>query len=203
MTAALTACALAAMLPWWLARGFVGERAAALAGAGGRPGGAGGRPGRAGGRPGRAAAEPTPEPEVEAGVIVALLAAVLGAGAPIPRALDAVGRAIGGVTGAGLARVGAELLLGAGWERAWVHCPDRLGLLRAALGPAWKQGAPPGDALRRAEDDLRRARQAAGRRAAARLAVHLILPLGCCFLPAFVLIGLVPVLVSLGVDLLS
>jgi hypothetical protein len=33
--------------------------------------------------------------------------------------------------------------------------------------------------------------------------VRLVLPLGACFLPAFVLVGLVPVLLALGVDLLS
>jgi pilus assembly protein TadC len=34
------------------------------------------------------------------------------------------------------------------------------------------------------------------------LGVRLVLPLGLCFLPAFVLVGLVPVLASLGRGLL-
>jgi pilus assembly protein CpaF len=41
------------------------------------------------------------------------------------------------------------------------------------------------------------------RDAAGRLAVRLVLPLGACFLPAFVLVGLAPVLIALGIDLLS
>jgi len=52
-------------------------------------------------------------------------------------------------------------------------------------------------------EELLHARRSAARTAAARLGVRLVLPLGACFLPAFVLIGLVPVLLALGIDLLS
>jgi pilus assembly protein TadC len=64
-------------------------------------------------------------------------------------------------------------------------------------------GAAPSDALRTAREELLHARSAAARAAAGRLAVRLVLPLGACFLPAFVLVGLAPVLIALGIDLLS
>ncbi|MBL0887932.1 type II secretion protein F [Myceligenerans sp. I2] len=136
-------------------------------------------------------------------VLLELLAAALAAGSGVPRALDAVGRASGGTDGAALRGAGDALVLGAGWEQAWAGTPDRLAAVRGALRGAWIDGAAPGEALRAAGQEVRRARSAAARTAAARLAVRLVLPLGCCYLPAFVLVGLVPVLFSLGIGLLG
>jgi len=45
--------------------------------------------------------------------------------------------------------------------------------------------------------------RSAAREAAGRLGVRLVLPLGLCFLPAFILIGLVPVILSLAAGLLG
>jgi pilus assembly protein TadC len=135
---------------------------------------------------------------IEIGVLLELLAAAVRAGTSVPRALEAVGHAVEGPDGAALHRAGAALVLGAGWAEAWASAPPRLAAVRTALRPAWEQGAAPGEALRAAGEQLRSEQQAAARQAAARLAVHLVLPLGVCFLPAFLLIGLLPVLLSLG-----
>ncbi|MFF2620688.1 type II secretion system F family protein [Oerskovia jenensis] len=167
--------------PWWAARAGVRARLVALT--------------RAVRVVGRA---PGPAGQVEIGVLLELLGAAVRAGTSVPRALEAVGQAIGGPDGAALARVGAAVVLGAGWAEAWSGAPARLAVVRSALGLAWEQGAAPGEALRAAGEQLRSDQQAAARQAAARLAVHLVLPLGVCFLPAFVLIGLLPVLLSLG-----
>jgi pilus assembly protein TadC len=139
-----------------------------------------------------------PDRAVELGVLLELLAAAIRAGTSVPRALEAVGHAIDGPDGAGLHRAGASLVLGAGWAEAWTDAPPRLAPIRDALRPAWEQGAAPGESLRVAGEHLRSEQQALARHAAARLAVHLVLPLGVCFLPAFLLIGLLPVLLSLG-----
>lgn len=79
---------------------------------------------------------------------------------------------------------------GRGRRRGWTWCARH-----------WPRPGGRGqrrESLRVAGEQLRRDQQAAARQAAARLAVHLVLPLGVCFLPAFVLIGLLPVLLSLG-----
>lgn len=131
-------------------------------------------------------------------VVLDLLGAALGSGAGVPRALEAVGRSVGGADGAGLARASAALLLGAGWSQAWDRVPGRLWPVAEALRPAWVHGAPPGDALRVAGEQLVHEGRARSRTAAARLGVQLVLPLGLCLLPAFVLLGLVPVIVALG-----
>ncbi|WP_240666245.1 type II secretion system F family protein [Oerskovia turbata] len=172
---------LVASSAWWVARAGVGARLDELT------------------RGGRAAGSRTgPVGPVEIGVLLELLGAAVRAGTSVPRALEAVGQAVGGPDGAALARAGAAVVLGAGWAEAWAGAPARLAVVQSALGLAWEQGAAPGEALRAAGEQLRSDQQAAARQAAARLAVHLVLPLGVCFLPAFVLIGLLPVLLSLG-----
>ena len=50
---------------------------------------------------------------------------------------------------------------------------------------------------------LRSGRQARDQEAAERLAVRLVVPLGLCHLPAFIALGIVPVVASLGLDLLG
>ena len=100
--------------------------------------------------------------------------------------------------GRALGAAGAALRLGASWEEAWRHCPARLGEVRDALGLVWRSGAGPASVLRAASDQVRRDRRRAVREAAARLGARLVIPLGLCHLPAFVLLGLVPVLISLG-----
>ncbi|QAY64930.1 secretion system protein [Xylanimonas allomyrinae] len=140
---------------------------------------------------------------IEVTVVLELLGAALGAGAGVPRALQATGDAVGGIDGVALRAVAASLRLGAPWTEAWGGVPPRLEVVGHALRPAWEEGAAPGAALRAASDELRRSRRDAARLAAGRLAVRLVLPLGACFLPAFVLVGLVPVLLALGVGLLG
>lgn len=137
-------------------------------------------------------------PTVEVAVVLDLLGAALGSGVGIPRALDAVGLAMQGEDGQSLQQVGAALLLGADWATAWQRAPARLGAVADALRPAWVHGAAPRDTLRVAGAQAIQSARSRARSAAARLGVHLVLPLGLCLLPAFVLIGLVPVLVALG-----
>lgn len=72
------------------------------------------------------------------------------------------------------------------------------GVVHACLGAAWSGGAAPGPALRATGDRLARESAARAREAAERLGVRLVVPLGACLLPAFVLVGLVPVVVVLA-----
>ncbi len=200
----VTAWVLAATTPWWTARAAVARRAGAVArqdGAAGSPDGTGDAGTRRARRGGRERAEDAGP--LETGVLLELLAAAVRSGAAVPRALDVVGSCVGGREGAALRAAGAALLLGASWDAAWATAPPRLAVVQRALRPAWLHGAAPAPALRAAAQASRQDRTAAAKAAAARLAVHLVLPLGACFLPAFVLVGLVPVLVSLGSGLLG
>ena len=163
-------------------------------------------------------------PRPELGIVLELLAVAIGAGSALPRALRVTGAAVGGPDGQRLARAGAALELGASWAEAWQVPPDvvaarprrrgrgarraaastarMVGLVRDSLRAAWVDGAAPGPLLRAAEDRLAHDAAAAAQEAAERLGVRLVVPLGTCLLPAFVLMGLVPVVVALGGGLL-
>ena len=64
-------------------------------------------------------------------------------------------------------------------------------------------GAAFAGSLQRVADDLRGDALAATDAAARRAGVLIVLPLGLCFLPAFVLAGLVPVIVAVLGGVLS
>ncbi|MDR7382959.1 type II secretion system F family protein [Promicromonospora iranensis] len=150
-----------------------------------------------------AAARGADQAGVDVQVVLALVAAALRSGAGVPRALEATGVAVGGSDGLELTRAAHALVLGADWERAWTGVRGELAPMVRALRGAWLDGAAPGEALGAAGEEVRHERRATARTAAARLGVRLVLPLGTCYLPAFVLVGLVPVLLALGIDLLA
>ncbi|WP_229071837.1 type II secretion system F family protein [Actinoplanes sp. DH11] len=133
-----------------------------------------------------------------------LLAAALRAGAPVDRAAAAVADALGGPLGARLERVARSLRLGAGPTEAWGHLGDIPGterLVAAAIRSSASGGALAG-AFERLAGDLRSDRAVAAEAAAQRAGVLIVLPLGLCFLPAFLLAGLVPILLAVLGDVL-
>jgi pilus assembly protein TadC len=133
-----------------------------------------------------------------------LLAAALRAGAPVDRAVDAVADALGGPLAELLRRTARSLRLGAAPVEAWAHLSSVRGadrLIAAAVRSTSSGGALAG-ALARLADDLRADRSVAAEAAARRAGVLIVLPLGLCFLPAFVLAGLVPVVVAVLGDVL-
>ncbi len=86
--------------------------------------------------------------------------------------------------------------------------PDSdLRALPAAVARAFelaeRTGASAAELMRRAAADERAARRAAVAVAANRLGVRLVVPLGLAVLPAFVLLGVVPVVIGLAQQLLS
>lgn len=129
-------------------------------------------------------------------VVLDLVAAACESGASVPRTLGGVGAAVGGRRGAGLAEAGSRLVGGAPWAMAWAALPPGLSPVAEALRPAWEDGASPVAAVRAAARARRRAHHARALAAAERLGVQLLLPLALCHLPAFVVLGIVPVLVS-------
>jgi pilus assembly protein TadC len=133
-----------------------------------------------------------------------LLAAALRAGPPVDRAADAVADALGGPLGERLGRTARSLRLGAGPAEAWAHLSDVAGAERvvAAAIRSSTSGGALAAALFRLADDLRADRSVAAEAAARRAGVLIVLPLGLCFLPAFVLAGLVPVVVAVLGDVL-
>jgi Flp pilus assembly protein TadB len=158
------------------------------------------------------ARQPSPQARAEARLIAAdlpcaadLLAAAMRAGAPPDIAARCVGTAMGGPLGERLARVDRALRLGASAVEAWSYLGDGPGAARLVRAAARSQhsGAAFAGALTRVADDMRADHIIAADAAARRAGVLIVLPLGLCFLPAFVLAGLVPVVTAVLGDVLS
>ncbi|MFF9915055.1 type II secretion system F family protein [Streptomyces sp. NPDC013457] len=133
-----------------------------------------------------------------------LLAACASAGAGPGEAAEAVGRSLGGPVGDQLARTAAELRLGGEPADVWRRfgaIPGAEGLARC-LERAGSSGAPAAEAVTRHAADLRadRARKASAR--AQRAQVLITAPVGLCFLPAFLAVGVAPVVIGLATGLL-
>ena len=133
-----------------------------------------------------------------------LLAAALRAGLPTDRAVREVADALGGPVGARLGRVAGSLSLGLTPVPAWqpLHDLPAGTRLAAAVARSADSGAALANAFARVADDLRSARLTEAETAAQRAGVLLVLPLGLCFLPAFVVAGIVPVIVAVLGDVL-
>ena len=134
-----------------------------------------------------------------------LLAACLAAGAPIETATAAVARAVGGPLGRDLDSVLRAVHLGSAPVQAWTSAAldAELAPLAVALARASRGGAPPTEVLRGAAEELRDRRRTEASTAAQRVGVHAVAPLALCFLPAFVLLGVVPLVLALTQQLLG
>jgi Flp pilus assembly protein TadB len=134
--------------------------------------------------------------EADLATAAVLLAAALHAGAPVRAATAAVGAAVGDRTGAALERVAAEGALGApadaAWRRFGVSTPAAA-RFASMMAAAESGGAPPVAALRALAADARASAAAWEAEQAHRAGIRAVAPMGLCFLPAFVLVGVVPV----------
>ncbi|MBO0652579.1 type II secretion system F family protein [Streptomyces triculaminicus] len=129
-----------------------------------------------------------------------LLAACLAAGAGPREAAEAVGGSLGGPVGERLAQAAAEVRLGGEPGVAW----GRLGSLPGAGGTArcleraQATGVPAVEPMSRLAAQLRAAQARAAGIRARRAGVLATAPLGLCFLPAFLTVGVVPVVIGLA-----
>ncbi|MFI7357359.1 type II secretion system F family protein [Streptomyces avidinii] len=134
-----------------------------------------------------------------------LLAACLAAGAGPVEAAEVVGESLGGPVGERLAAAGAELRLGGEPGSGWGRLAEIPGAraLAECLERAARTGAPAAEPVSRLASGLRedRARSAGAR--AQRAAVLVTAPVGLCFLPAFLAIGVAPVVIGMASGLLS
>ncbi|MDX6742560.1 type II secretion system F family protein [Actinocorallia sp. A-T 12471] len=133
-------------------------------------------------------------------VAVELLAACLGAGVAWADAVEAVGEALGGPVGEEFEAVAARVRLGADPADAWAaRASDPvLAPLARAAARAGRGGAPLAPVLTRLSRDQRSAAAAAAEERARAAGVKAVAPLGLCFLPAFVLLGIVPAIAGIA-----
>lgn len=127
-------------------------------------------------------------------VLVQLLASALAAGSAPGEALVTVVDALPGPGADELAPLVARLRLGADPADAWhaLAAVPSLAPLGRTLARAHATGAPVATAVERLADELARSARAEAEEQARRVGVKAAVPLGLCLLPAFLLIGIVP-----------
>ena len=137
--------------------------------------------------------------DIDVALCIDLLSAAMGCGALPAAALRNVAPGVRGAAGDALAEAATSLSLGADpgvvWERVATAVPPLRGAARACARAA-SSGAAVGEELFRLAMAARAAAQVERRRRLQRAGVWLVLPLGLCFLPAFVLVAVVPVVLA-------
>ncbi|MFD8808901.1 type II secretion system F family protein [Streptomyces sp. NPDC059597] len=129
-----------------------------------------------------------------------LLAACVVAGAEPVVAAQAVGDALRGPVGDALARGAAEVRLGGEPAGAWrrLTALPGAGPLARLLERASESGLPAAAPAARIASDARAESARAATTRARRAAVLISAPVGLCFLPAFIAIGVLPVVIGLA-----
>jgi len=141
-----------------------------------------------------------PDPGIaDVPLLLELLGAALDAGLSIPWALRLVAGVATAPMRAGLSHVVAGLEMGASWEHSWAGVGDaaEMAALQSALGFAALTGTPAAPLLYAEARQRRRQSQRDAERRASALGVKLVVPLGLCSLPAFICLGVVPVVVAM------
>lgn len=163
---------------------------------------------------------PAPESGIsDPSLILDLVGALLTAGSSVEGALATFAGSCEPALARSVMQVHAARMLGATWDAAWVAgSVDRSsvrgprGVIPPAAGTAFEElqeglrfatstGAPSAALLHAHAAQLRRRHNRDVDRRAAALGVQLVLPLGLCSLPAFICLGVVPVVLGLLPDL--
>jgi pilus assembly protein TadC len=111
-----------------------------------------------------------------------------------------VGAAVPGPLGAHLTAVSALYRLGAEPRRAWGEVPPELSALGRVVVRAGESGSAAVPALRALAADSRAAARSATDADVRRAGVWVLAPLGLCFLPAFLCLGVVPLVLGIAAD---
>jgi Flp pilus assembly protein TadB len=131
--------------------------------------------------------------------VVHLLGAALRSGAAPAEAVRLVATALPGPAADRLRPASEQLALGADPERVWetLGADESLAPLGRTLARAHRTGAPVVAAVERLADELAREARAGVEDRARSVGVRAALPLGLCLLPAFLLLGIVPLVAGL------
>lgn len=156
---------------------------------------------RKGGVEGEEKGQKEGESDFPAQLVLEMLIVSISNGASIPRSLEAVGAVMKNPVGKALGEAAEALYRGSSWADAWElgrrRISDERGretfdVVDQALEPSWRHGLSP---LNRLETAIEEANRRQDRRlddAVSRLSVKILLPLGLCFLPAFIAMTVLP-----------
>lgn len=136
---------------------------------------------------------------------VDLLAACLRAGRPPQQGLATAATAIGGPVAELFTEVAHHLALGTDPMDAWsrLRAEPACAPFARAIDRSLRSGAPLSRTLEHLADDTRQAHHHAADQRARAIESRTALPLGLCFLPAFVLLSIVPTIADALIPYLS
>jgi pilus assembly protein TadC len=154
------------------------------------------------GRSGRPVAR---EPDTELAAGWELLAVCLEAGLPVALAVTAAAEPLHGAVGARLRRTAGLLELGADAAAAWLAAEQlpALATFARAAGRSAGTGSALAQVARAEAERIRAGLLDTAQAKAQRAAVLITAPLGVCFLPAFLVLGIAPVVVGLAGEVLT
>lgn len=138
-------------------------------------------------------------------LVLDLLAACLAGGAGMAPALQSVSQAAGGVLGERLRRIATALSVGAPPAEAFRELGSGgfAGAAARSLCRASEGGTPVAAAVARVAEEARRRARLVARKRARRAGALAAGPLTLCFLPAFLVLGIVPCFVGIAGPMLS
>ncbi|HSE09150.1 MAG TPA: type II secretion system F family protein [Nocardioidaceae bacterium] len=138
-------------------------------------------------------------------LVVDLLAVTLASGASPSVALSTVAAAVEGPVAEDLAAAEHSLRLGRDPARVWREVAQRPGLsaLGRSMARALETGASVRESLHRLAEDLDATVRLEAESRAMAVGVRAAAPLGLCLLPAFILLGVVPLVAGSVVSLLN
>jgi pilus assembly protein TadC len=134
-------------------------------------------------------------------LILELILSALNSGVSIPRCLEIIGQKMNNSTGRELKTVSKKLKLGDTWTSSWKSVSPSLQSIGSALEDAWQSGTSPTTFIKLKIDQLQKDKLYKAKTAGEQLSVKIVLPLGACFLPSFIFIGIIPVIMSLIINL--
>lgn len=134
-------------------------------------------------------------PREPAPLVLEMCATLLEAGLPVRAVLEIIGTHVPGYEQ--LAGVSRALELNVEWNRAWSQVSEGALELEPALRFTQLSGAPAAKLLRSAAETARKHARRAAEERGAEFGIKLVIPLGLCALPAFVCLGVVPIVISL------
>ena len=132
-------------------------------------------------------------------LLLELLGTALDSGLSIQGAMQVVAEVAEDKMRTNLLQVVAGLRIGASWQDSWAGSADDEGIeqIHDALSFGALTGAPAATLLYAQARQYRAAATRDAQKRAAALGVKLVLPLGLCSLPAFIAVGVVPVVMAM------
>jgi Flp pilus assembly protein TadB len=130
-----------------------------------------------------------------------LISAALAAGRPPGTALALAAEVTAAPLGPDLASLAHRVAVAGDVRSAAGDVAGTLQPLTRALRRAEQSGVPVGDVIAAVAADVRREHQASRRERGRQVGVRTAAPLGLCFMPAFLLIGIVPTIVAVASNL--